>query len=168
MLFNEILSQEKINERIDFAYKDLKIPENAQRIFCDNKNFRKLYKCGDIEIYEYDHCCGNSVYNGENFWKHNCWIECYFEGNWELTQNDIWNKFKSLFKEFSEESRKNPIVYRSDKKGIIDIYIIGRHFARNFADYIISITPFSYYTSKFQKNNIPLREILTYQKKFSA
>ena len=52
MLFNEILSQKKINERIDFAYKDLKIPENAQRIFCDNKNFRKLYKCGDIEIYD--------------------------------------------------------------------------------------------------------------------
>lgn len=163
-----MLSQEQINERIDFAYKDLKIPENAERIFCDDKNFRKLYKCGDIEIYEYDHCCGNSVYNGENFWKHNCWIEAYFEGNWEMTQNDIWVIFRGIFKKFSEESRKNPIVYRTDEKGFITLYIIGRHCDSHCADYIICITPVSYYMTKFKKNNIPLREILKYNNRISA
>lgn len=163
-----MLSHEQIIERIDFAYKDLEIPEKSERIFCDSKNFKKLYKCGDIEIYEYDHCCGNSVYNGENFWKHNCWIEAYFEGNWGMTQNYIWHVFKNLFKKFSEESRKNPIVYRFDEKGSITLYIIGRHCDSHCADYIICITPFSYYMKRFKKNNIPLREILKYNEKISA
>ena len=46
-----MLSQEQINERIDFAYKDLKIPENAERIFCDDKNFfckKNLFTLGLI------------------------------------------------------------------------------------------------------------------------
>ena len=169
-----MLSEKQINERISFAFNDLKIPVKAERILLDDELFQKLYKCGDAEIYEYQHCCGNEIYNGEDFWKHNCWIEVYSEGNWNFTKNDVWNIFKGLFSQFSEESRKNPVAYRLDEKNknLITLYIIGRHCDSHCSDYIICITPekvnlrknfpVSYYMTRFGKNSIPLREILKY------
>jgi len=177
-----MLTKKQINERIDFAFKDLKIPENAERIFLTDEIFQSLKQSGTSpEMGEYFHCCENETYNDEDFWKHNCWIEDYCEGNWDLTQDDVWISIKSVFKIFLKESRKNSIAYRyCDKRNNrIKIYIIGRHFDYLCRDYIILIElkkvslkknfPPSYYMTRFRKNTIPLREILKYNdKKISA
>lgn len=88
-------------------------------------------KYANWEIGEEFHCCYG--------WEQCCWVDPYAEGIWDMTENDVAEMLKEIFRENRRLSLKMPIFYYYEHDNAIDILLTHRYLdSDNCVDYRIS------------------------------
>lgn len=110
----------------------INVPDYISSCIC-TKEIEKylLSRYTDWEIIEESHCCYG--------WEKCCYFDLYAEGIWDMTETDVIEMLKRIFKENRKLSLRMPIFYYCEHDNVVDILITYRHFnGENCIDYKIT------------------------------